>query len=264
MTGFVLTKFLTQLVYPLTIALGLALVGLFALARGRTRRGGVLLGVAIALLWIASSPVVGSALYESLQSRYAPVAPADAPVAGAIVLLGGGLTPAAPPREWMDLDEAADRLVHAARLYRAGKAPLIIATDGNSPLGAAQSPAAATADLLVEWGIPRDAIAVEEESRNTYGNAVFTKKLLDARGISGPVLLVTSALHMERSVRLFESAGVEVIPAPTDYASGPPNLSNPTTWLPSADTLRATNRALKEWLGILVDRVRGRIRSDPG
>ena len=177
MTGFALTKLATQLVYPLTIAIALGLGGLFALARGRTRRAGALFGIAVALLWIGSMPALSFVLGESLQSRYPPVPAEEASHAAAIVLLGGGLSPAAPPRNWMDLGEAADRIVHAARLYRAGKAPLIVASDGNSPPGAAQTPAAATADLLVEWGIPRDAILVEGESRNTYGNAIFTRKL---------------------------------------------------------------------------------------
>ncbi len=261
MNEFVLTKVATQLVFPLSIAMALALVGLVALARGRTRRAGVCLGAAVALLWIASMPAVSFTLSEALQSRYPPVPPAEAPTASAIVLLGGGLSAAAPPRNWMDLNESADRIVHAARLYRAGKAPLIVSTGGGGPPDALQKPAAATADLLVEWGIPRDAILLEDQSVNTYENAVFTRRLLDARGIPGPVLLVTSAMHMSRAVLLFESAGVAVIPAATDYTSGRFHVENPMTWLPDAGALRVTSAAIKEWLGIAVDRLRGRIHA---
>ncbi len=261
MTEFLLTKFATQLVYPLSIAIALAIVGLLALVRGRTRRAGAFLGAAVALLWIASMPAVSFVLSESLQSRYPAVPPDEASAASAIVLLGGALAPAAPPRNWMDLNESADRIVHAARLYRAGKAPLIIATGGGGPQGAARTPADATADLLVEWGIPRDAIAIEGESLTTYENAIFTRRLLDARGIHGPVLLVTSATHMGRAVLLFESAGVTVIPAATDYPTGQLHPYNPMTWLPDASALRATSGVLKEWLGVFVDRLRGRIRA---
>jgi uncharacterized SAM-binding protein YcdF (DUF218 family) len=260
---YVLTKLATQLVYPLSIVIVLMLMGLLALARGRTRRAGAFVGAGVGLLWLASMPALGFVLSESLQSRYPPIPPEEAMSASAIVVLGGGLSPAAPPRNWMNLSESADRILHTARLYRAGKAPFIVATGGGGPQDSPQRPGEATADLLVEWGVPREAILVERKSRNTYQNALFAKQLLDAHGITGPVLLVTSARHMQRSVLIFESVGVEVIPAATDYSRGSVKLGTPMAWLPDAGTLRGTTSVFKEWLGIAVDRLRGRIRAAP-
>ena len=104
------------------------------------------------------------------------------------------------------------------------------------------------------------AILLERESRNTYENAVYTRKLLAARGIDGPVLLVTSAAHMWRSMAVFESAGMRVIPAATDYGPGAIGLSDPRVWIPDADALHNTNGAIKEYLGMFVYRLRGQIR----
>jgi len=262
MTGFLLTKLATQLVYPLVLSIALSLVGLVLLARGRTRRAGVCLWASLALLWVASTPVVSFALIQTLEGGYAAVSPEQTPNASAIVLLGGAVAPASPPRNWVDLTEAVDRIVHAARLYHAGKAPVIIATGGSVPSpGAAESPADTTANLLVEWGVPRDAIWIERESLNTYENAVLTRKLLDARGSEGPILLVTSAAHMWRSMLLFESAGVTAIPAATDFALGRLDFGNPFAWIPNAGALRGTDSAIKEYLGVGVARLRGQIRS---
>jgi uncharacterized SAM-binding protein YcdF (DUF218 family) len=200
-------------------------------------------------------------LQESLAARYAPVPPEQAPSASAIVLLGAAVAPGTPPRNWADLNEGADRIVHASRLYRAGKAPLVVATGGGDARSAAvQQPADTTADLLVEWGVPRDAILVERESRTTYEDAVNTKAMLDARGIDGPVLLVTSATHMWRSMAVFESAGLRAIPAATDYDPGRIDLGDPRVWIPDVGALQGTNRAIKEYLGMLVYRLRGQIR----
>lgn len=262
MNGFLLSKIATQLVYPLSLSLALSVVGLVWLARGRRRRAGICLGASFAILWVASTPVIGFALRESLEARYAPVSPEQAQRASAIVLLGDAVAPGAPPRNWADLNESADRIVHAARLYRAGKAPLVVATGGgDARSGAIQTPADTTADLLVEWGVPRDAILLERESRTTYENAIYTRKLLEARGIEGPILLVTSAAHMWRSMAVFESAGLRAIPAASDYGPGRIDLRDPRVWLPDAGALYGTNGAIKEYLGMLVYRLRGQIHA---
>jgi uncharacterized SAM-binding protein YcdF (DUF218 family) len=77
--------------------------------------------------------------------------------------------------------------------------------------------------------------------------------LLHQRGFKR-ILLVTSALHMERARREFEIQGLEVIPAVTDREAGePPPI--PWRYLPDAESLAASARALKEWVGQLVVRM---------
>ncbi len=66
-------------------------------------------------------------------------------------------------------------------------------------------------------GIAPDRLILEERSRNTDENAERTAELLGSQG--GTVVLVTSAFHMPRSVGLFRSAGIEVVPWPVDYRS---------------------------------------------
>jgi uncharacterized SAM-binding protein YcdF (DUF218 family) len=189
------------------------------------------------------------------------VPPEDAPAAGAIVVLGGGLHPFDPKegrRRWPDLNAAGDRLLHAARLYRAGKAPLVIATGGVAPWEPASvSQAEAAAELLVEWGVPRDAIALEQRSRSTWEDARYTKELLEERGVRD-VLLVTSALHMERSLAVFEAFGIHAIPAPTDYEAddAPRGVLG---WLPDSHSLNTTSHAFKEYLGLFVYSLRARV-----
>ena len=263
MSFFGLSKVATQLVYPLSLGIATLLVTYVQLRRGRTVAARRWLLAAIALLWIPAMPVVSFHLNDLLVMRYPPVRPENSPSAGAIVLLGGAIAPPHPPLEWMDLNESADRIVHAARLWRAGKAPLVIASGGGGPYtGGPQTPADAMADLLVEWGVPRDAILLERRSRNTYENALYSKQLLDERGIRD-VLVVTSAAHMPRSMAVFRSLGLNAIPAATDYPGGDSiGYDNPTIFLPDAGALRATEAAIKEYLGIVVYWIRGEIR-DP-
>jgi uncharacterized SAM-binding protein YcdF (DUF218 family) len=261
MISYRMTKLLTQLAYPLCVGLLLSLIGLILLWRGRTRAARACLVAGIAGVWVPSLPVVGFHLNSPLELRYAPVQPADAPSADAIVLLGGAISPPHPPLHWMNLNESVDRLVHAARLYRAGKAPLIVVSGGGGHRQGQQRPADAMADLLVEWGLPREALLLERRSRNTWENALYTKELLDARGIHR-VLVVTSAKHMWRSLAVFRTLGLDAIPAGTDYSGNRIDYASPMAWLPDAGALHGSSGALKEYLGIFVYWLRGQIRWD--
>jgi uncharacterized SAM-binding protein YcdF (DUF218 family) len=62
---------------------------------------------------------------------------------------------------------------------------------------------------------------------------------------------------------VFESAGLRAIPAATDFGSDRIDLGNPRVWLPDAGALHRTDGAIKEYLGMLVYRLRGQIQGDP-
>jgi len=105
--------------------------------------------------------------------------------------------------------------------------------------------------LLLDFGVPARAMLLEERSRTTAENAFYSVQLLRQRRID-TVLLVTSALHMERARRLFEAQGLRVIPVATDHeARDTSRMPAWQRWLPSADALDGSARALKEWVGRL-------------
>jgi uncharacterized SAM-binding protein YcdF (DUF218 family) len=157
----------------------------------------------------------------------------------------------------IDLENASDRVLHAARLYRAGKAPRVITSGGAIPfLGGVTPESEAISELLQEWGVPESAILLETRSRNTYENAVETKKILENANLD-TVLLVTSALHMRRALATFRTNGVNAIPAPTDIEAVNRQERTIIDWLPNAGALETTTRVLKEYLGFTVYRFRG-------
>ena len=251
-----LDKIIAQLAYPLGFSLCLALLaGLLILLRWR-RLGLTGLTVAVGWLWLWSLPVASDALRLSLEGHYAPLAVDALPTAEAVVVLGGGISPAPVEFPHPDLGAAADRVWHAARLYHAGKVPLIIASGGIIPWrGERSSEAEAMTQLLRDFGVPMAAIVLETDSRSTRENAVHTAQLLEQKGI-GQVLLVTSALHMPRALATFRGAGIDAIAAPTDFEVWPePNHA--LRWLPDAQALADSTRALKEYLGLWVYRWRG-------
>ena len=245
-------KFLPWLASPLTLALLAAAWALVAGVRGRRRTSCRLLAGIVVWLLVWSSPLFYRWFGGALERPYPPLRAGEMPRADAIVLLGGGMSaPYGLP--YPDMSGSADRVWHAARLYHAGRAPLVIASGSEE--------AASSALLLQDLGVPAAAIRVEGESRNTAGNAACTRRLLDALG-ARRVLLVTSALHMRRARLLFERSGVEVIPAATDHEATA-RRSRPDRWslaalLPSAEMLERNSCALKERLGYWACRLTGR------
>lgn len=256
------SKLLPLLVYPLGLASLLLILSLFTLWK-RPRLAAGCIGFALAILLIPSSGAVSTQMVRSLEQQYLP--PARLPTAEAIVVLGGGTKPQIPPRPWIDVMEAGDRPIHAARLYLEGKAPLVILSGGRiNWLGEGESESADMAKLVEALGVPKSAIAEDPTSLNTRENAVNVKQILDSRRINR-ILLVTSAMHMPRSIRIFQKLGIEAIPAPTDFLVADPEFAaisaSPQarllSLLPDTDNLHHFTRALKEYIGMIVYRLRG-------
>ena len=239
-------KIAIALISPLGAALLLAVSGLLV-ARWRLQAAAWWLGIlAVAWLWTWSTPIASNALRAALENPYPAVAPAQLPQAQVIVVLGGGIQPPDHGQTLPDLNSAADRVWHAARLFHAGKAPLLVLSGGSNPAVSATSEAQAMRGLLNDLGVPDTALLLEEHSRNTRQNAQFTADLLRQRGVSR-ILLVTSALHMPRALPLFEAQGFSVIPAATDHEAR--HHFTALDWLPDASALDGSTRAIKELLG---------------
>lgn len=257
-----LSKLLPLFIYPLGLACVLLAVALVTLWK-RPRRAAVAISLALVVLLVGSNGWVSRSLVRSLEWQNLPTA--ELPNAEAIVVLGGSTKPALPPRPSVDLMEEGDRVFYAAQLYQQKKAPLVILSGGRIEwYGRGPSESADMAVILSQLGVPASAIIQEPDSLNTYENAVNVRKILDAYSIRR-VLLVTSALHMPRSLLIFKRQGIAAIPAPTDFLVTDNELqelqgsaqSTLLNLLPDADRLQQFTRALKEYVGLIVYRLRG-------
>ena len=256
-----ISKALALLLQPLVAALVLGAVGGVLRVRWR-RTAWFCWGLAVVVLVVPALPIVAEALQGHLERQYPPAAVEAAPTADAIVVLGGGVGAAIPPRVYPDLYDAADRVVHAARLYHAGKAPRIIVSGGFLRWREQARPEAeGMMELLIALGMPSEAIVAEPNSQTTYENARNTAALLDANGWDD-VLLVTSAMHMRRALATFRAAGVDAHPVATDYGVVDSGEALLFRLVPSADALAASTRAIKEYAGYAVYCWRGWLAPD--
>jgi uncharacterized SAM-binding protein YcdF (DUF218 family) len=139
------------------------------------------------------------------------------------------------------------RLRYAAKLHQATNLPILIS-------GGAQSfGAKADAQLMeeaLEQGFQTKAKWLESRSANTWQNANYSVKILKMNHIKR-ILLVTSAIHMRRSVFAFQNQGIEVIPAPTYFIQQPNLGASIYQLMPNRFAFFTSTQCLYEYLGLI-------------
>lgn len=236
-----LHKLLALAVSPLVLVMGL-------LVWGALRRSRATVLLAVALLYLASMPLVARPFFRWVEQQQVRLAPQAVSAADAIVVLSGmlrdvpGTTGSVP--EW---GEATDRLFGGVELYRAGKAPRLVLTRGLLPWQIGALPEGDTLQpVAVRLGVPPNAIALTARAQNTAQEATAVRALLGKPGAH--TLLVTSAFHMPRAQALFEQAGLRVTPYPVDFRVSQ-RQTTPMDFLPAADALELTDTGVRELLG---------------
>jgi uncharacterized SAM-binding protein YcdF (DUF218 family) len=229
----------------LLLAPGTALLFVPPLARwGRRWVAAVVIGYAV-----LSSQAGATLLSRTLGGGYRPLESAgEAHGAQAIVVLGGGsVNLRAAGRQLSSVTmEAGLRVLEAARLFDLLKGPLVIASGGITERDDGAAPeSAALQRALVDLGVPADRILVESQSKNTREEALVIKRMLAERGLTRFVL-VTSPLHMRRSILAFEQQGLHPIPSPSQLV--PEGASGRTALFPNHLWLRIGDAVLYEWV----------------
>ena len=177
-----------------------------------------------------------------------------------IVLLGGysDFQTAMGKSEFQLGLKGGNRLITALHLYKNGFGKKILLSGGSGKLlGDKFGEAEYVAPFLKTLGIPDSAIIIENKSRNTWENAVFSKQIIDSIQKNASCILVTSALHMPRSKACFDKAGLVTTIYPTDYYSEKSDNLMKLLIEPSSSNLFAWEAILHEWIGVITYKIKG-------
>jgi len=251
-----LSKFIPLFIYPLGLA---SLMLVFALLFWR--KSGFSKPVvifALIILLLGGNRYVASLVARSLEWRYSSPDLTKAP--DAIVILGGGTEPAISPRPSVEVNAAGDRVIYGAMLAKQFQQAQVIVSGGDIDFLdlAPSTPAQDMVTLLTFMGVQSDRILLQDNSRNTYEDAQYTCAIIEEHRFSR-ILLVTSAMHMPRSMTMFEKAGCTLIAAPTDYtitAEAWQRLWHPNieeffiNLVPAYTNLSTLTKSLKEYIGL--------------
>jgi uncharacterized SAM-binding protein YcdF (DUF218 family) len=132
--------------------------------------------------------------------------------ADVIIVLGAGLHADNTPAEafW-------GRAEHAAELWERGLAPVILCSGGLAGR-ATRSEASVCGELLQQYGVPPDAVVLEDRSRSTEENALESRAMMDANGWR-TAIIVSDGYHLLRASWLFQRVGIESYTSPVSFSA---------------------------------------------
>jgi uncharacterized SAM-binding protein YcdF (DUF218 family) len=259
---FFFKKTIAPLFYPLSIIMGLLVIGLFLMWFTRKQKTGkffITAGVAVLVLF--SYGAISDCILQPLEKRFPPVMiesqlniPIDISSAKWIVVLGGGhkFDRELPVTSEIS-EESLVRLIEAIRIYKTLPGKRIILSGGS--VFSLYPEAKALSKIAQMLGVPSQDITLDNTSRDTEEQAMRIRSIVG----DDTIILVTSAYHMPRSVALFKKLAMNPIPAPTNHMVFKKKSIAPDDFYPSVMGLRKAERAIHEYLGLVWSKMRNKI-----
>jgi len=241
---------------PLPVVIVILAVGLILIWPLKKKKAGwIIAAVSFLFLLLLGYGVAGDLMLGSLENQYP--APTDieshANIKWVVVLGGGMNSDSRMPITSQLSNGSAVRAVEGIRIYRCLPGAKLLFSGGPvfNPVPEGQG----MAQLALALGVPRDEMMAEILSRDTEEQARLIKHLVGTDSI----YLVTSAVHMPRSMALFKNAEIPCIAAPTDFLSKKELQFNPSRLFPNSTGFRKAEAGWHEYLGMLYSRLKGRI-----
>lgn len=248
------------------------LIGILALAflTKNVRRRRQFIGLGFGVFFVLGNAVFTNqfALWWEYPIQATPLPPTDS-IQRVAVLLTGGMINGMKELPVNDanrtnrfiLGPEADRAGQALYLYKTGAVQKILITGGagNLPFQAKSisNEGQMIARFLVVAGVRPDDIVLEQQSRNTHENAVFSAQLLQKTFKTNECVLITSAWHVRRAMGSFQKEGIRVEPFPAAFIGGQPAYSPGDYLLPREEAFLDAYYLIRELVGYVTYWVMG-------
>lgn len=249
---FFLSKVLSFLVTPFTWAMLLLLIAWWTKNPIRKKKF-FIAGVVVLLLF--SNRFLHNQVMMAWEIE-AVAEPAPHTYDGIIVL--GGFSTYNQKFDRINFDGSSDRLMQGLQLVKKEVAPFVLVSGGSGSITFAEFREGDR--VKTYWkkiGFPDSLLLIENESKNTYENAVNTAKMLKALKPNGKYLLITSGYHMRRALGCFAKAGVNCVPYSVDLHGGEARFSLDYFLAPDASVLSDWNLLFHEWIGCITYKMSG-------
>ena len=247
---FYLSKIIWLFVNPGNLLLILLCLGVFLIYRHKYRLSRWLLtATALMALTIAILPI-GRNLLVVLENRFPIVQVLPDKVDGIIVLGGVVNEDLTEVRGGVVGGEAIERLTFFATISKQFPNSKLVFTGGSGKVFDQDTKEGdLVVPLLKDLGIAIERVVIEKQSRNTFENALFSKRKVQPSD-EETWILITSAFHMPRAVGTFRKVDWDVLPFPVDHHVKSEFDFSPTFNLIGG--IGPLSLAIHEWLGLLV------------
>ncbi len=251
---FYLSKLLSFLISPLVWVFGLLVYSFITKEEKRAKKLRI---TCLIVLYLTSNSFLVDECFRAWEPTTEDYEANIKIYEGAIIL--GGIGDIDLRMQKINFGISGDRLFQTLPLYYSGKINKLIFTGGSGSIEFPEKKEGIyVKKYLQSIHLPDSALIVESESKNTYENALFTKKLLDSLGMRGEFLLVTSGYHMPRSIAVFKKVGfTHILPFVTNRNSGVRRFTFDHLFIPNPGALISFHLLLHEWVGFLTYKVKG-------
>jgi uncharacterized SAM-binding protein YcdF (DUF218 family) len=245
--GFLIKKCITFFIEPLGMILFLLLLGLYLLYRKKERLAQYSLGLGIALLFLFSYQPFSNFLVSVLEEKYPKYESQKEEIFYIHVLGNGHTTDPSQPITSQLSDAGTKRVIEGIRLHLLHPKSKLIFTGyaGDTNTSNAQMNAA----LAKALGVKEENMIINPLPKDTKEEVLFARTIVGEEKL----ILVTSATHMPRAMKLFSSVGLEPLATPTDFKKDETRFLD----APSIQNLHNSQRAIHEYLGMLWNNLRG-------
>lgn len=243
--AFVLSKLLIVFLQPFLWVIALVIAGLIV-KRPKVKKR--LFVAAAVVLIIFSNPFLVSRVIMWWNYGRPMINPAKR--YSCAIVLGGFASEDAQGNGFFN--SSADRFIQGLRLKDQGQVSHILITGGSADIIPDRFREADwVGQELKVFNVPDSAVLIEDRARNTVENARYSKALLISHHLQPPYLLVTSAFHMRRALVVCAQEQLQVIPYASSF-DGTPDKVSVDDFIPSANALGAWTIYLKEFVGIMM------------
>ena len=200
-----------------------------------------------------STPAISDWLVEQTSGGYPRLErAADAHGARTIVVLGSGSRTLRDRAQMIDIPtpETVMRTIEGARVYHLLGAPTVILSGGvtDHSTADARPESEAMRGVILRLGVPADHLVLESISTTTQTQADAVAAILGTHR-ADPILLVTSPMHMRRSLAVFEATGMKPVAAPgLPWSERSPLVCR---WCPTHDALQVSDDVVYEQVAFL-------------
>ena len=215
---------------------------------------------AIVLYYLAATPIGANLLVFSLSAGMKPMQTREeARGADTVVILSGGVeTIRAGGVVLTEMSTASTlRVLEAARVYKLIGGRLVIVSGGIADKRVQLEPESRQLSAaLAAAGVPAANIAIDVDARDTYDHPRTIRPILDAHHVR-QFVIVTSPMHMRRSLAVFRKAGFDPVGSVTllrsDHREAPP------LFVPNDDSLVLSDASIYDYAGWVYYWMRGRL-----
>ena len=232
--GFILKKLISTFIMPLSIGLILGIIGLWFLYKNSFKKAKIFLTISLIWIFIIGYLPFTNTLLHPLESQYKILK--DIPKDVKYILLLGG--------DWQNRGWEVLRLYHLIPNCK-------IITSGYRS-GKKIPEAIITAKILIDSGIPKQDIIIHPKPKDTREEALKIKSMIGKKKF----IIITSASHMPRAIKLFNKVGLYPISASTAYFEK--DYSKPISFS-NGYNISNTEKAWHEYIGLLWSKIRGQI-----